>query len=349
MARAGPRPRHCARVSFTGGGSARPTKLGPSVSPPAGRRRAVARHRGIRGQVHVRDPHHPHVRPRAVVHGRQLQLVARTDRPPPAPLAPGDVPGVGFVQQRAHGVERVVRASVGWVARRDRAVAASGLAQHEGVRAAVQVPAHGDDAATRRHREALGALVYGSRRPAARDRVLGVGHAWHHTEPVGLDRSEAGRGLHGHAVLGIGLPPLVTMVHDHPDHLPSVLGHSRVAVAARERERTQLLARPVEALAHAALRTGAVLAPVVRAAVGEDVVMEHQLALGDLDPVRIDYAHIHADDEARHRRGRDHVGAPERLVAADVEGADAKDVGGQRRVGPVPGGRGRGRLHGQLS
>ena len=256
--------------------------------------------------------------------------------------------GIGLVQERVHPVERVARGRVGGVAEGDRAVAAGGLAEPQAVRPAVEMASDRDDVPGLRHREGLGAPGDGAGCSAAGNRVHRVRDARNDAQPVRRNRLEALVGIDGDPVLHVRLAALVAMVHDHPDHLPLVLGAGRVSITPGQRERPELLGGAVEALLDGVVGTRAVTTRVVRAAVGEDVVMQHQLRLRNLVATRVYDPNVHADDVPGHRRRLDDVVVPERLIAADRERPDPKHVRLEPRIRVMTGRRLRHSRPGQL-
>jgi len=103
--------------------------------------------------------------------------------------------------------------------------------------------------------------------------------------------------------------------------------------------RPELLRGAVEALLDSVVGAGAVPAGVVRAAVREDAVVQHQLRLRNLGGARVHETHVHADDRAVHGRRLDDVLVPERLIAADGEGPDPEHVRLEVRIRVMTGRR----------
>jgi hypothetical protein len=133
------------------------------------------------------------------------------------------------------------------------------------------------------------------------------------------------------------------VVHHHPARPPAVAPRDLVAVAGRQRERPQLLARAEEALEHRPLRARPVAPLAVGPAVGVDDVVQHHLRLRHLDAVAGDEPRVHADDRAVDRRRAHRVGPVRHPVRPDPVRPEAEDVRLQARVGEVLGRR---RRHG---
>ncbi len=248
--------------------------------------------------------------------------------------------GSGSCRSGRTAYSRSLRGRVERLVGHERAVHAARLAEDELVRAAVQVAADGDDPARLGHREHARAAVLLA--PAARHRPLRVGRAGDDREPVRLDGDDGPR-VDRDARLDEELLRARPVVHDHDRPVPLVGRVARVAVAGRERQRPQLLARAVEALARGLHRAHRVRPPVVRPAVGVDEVVEHRHVLRDDRAVGVHEPHVHPDDRARDLRRRDLHGVEQRRVRAELERARPLDVGRQRGVRLVLG-HGRGDL-----
>ena len=244
--------------------------------------------------------------------------------------------GSGSWSSGADRVERVVGRRVGRHGGGERAPA-RGLLDLQPPAAAVQVAADRHDPARHRERPLARAEVRRAGRAAARDRVLRVRAvlARQHVEPQRLDRDDVRARVDGHAVLQQRVAGARLVVHHHPARAPAVAAPDRIAVAGREGQRAQLLARAVEALRRSGAPGRSGRAGPVAAAVRVDDVVQHDLVLGDLDARARDEPRVHPDDRAADGRRADDVGRPRHLVGADPVRPEAEDVRPEAGVGAV--------------